>query len=956
MQLLSISFTPAIADTPEWILRENQFDASELHYKETVFTIGNGYLGTRGSFEEGYPGAMPTTLIHGVYDDVPVVYTELANCPDWLPLAIWVGGDRFNLNRGTILSYQRSLDLRQGLLTRDIRWRSPSGKTVDLHFERFASLADEHVLALRCCITPVDFEDAIEIHSGINGYSHNQGVLHWNWIDQGGSNNRMWLHQHSRHSGIELGIAAEMMVSGGTSPQFQNSQGYPTLNTICQALPGKTIILDKIVTVYTSRDVANPEKVAQEKLAQASNYEILLANHVEAWEQVWQACDVKIEGDAQAQQAIRYNLFQMLIAAPRNDDRVSIPAKTLSGYGYRGHVFWDTEIFLVPFFTYTQPEIAKNLLTYRYHTLAGARCKAHEAGYEGAMYSWESADTGHEVTPRWVPTADGRHLIRIWCGDLELHISADVAYAVWHYWQATSDDEWMRDYGAEIVLDTAVFWGSRAEWNSDRNCYEFRDVIGPDENHDRIDNNAFTNKMVQWHLQTAFQVFQWLKTNHPETASMLAEQLNLTPTRLDRWQDIIENIVILEDPETGFIEQFEGFLKLEDVNLADYEPRTQSMQALLGIEETSKRQILKQADVLMLLYLLRDRYSKSAIQVNWDYYNPRTDHTYGSSLGPAIHAILACDMDDPATAYEHFMRAALVDLQDVRRNAHEGIHAASAGGIWQAIVFGFGGIRITPNGPVANPKLPPSWTRLQFSLQWQGQIYEFDFKSEAQPQMSSTPSQTIKGVIFDLDGVLTDTAEYHYRGWKRLADEVGIAFDREANEALRGISRRDSLLKILGEVTVSEAELQEMMERKNRYYLEFIEGISPADLLPGVSNLLDELKAAGIKIALGSASKNARDVIRRLGITDRIEAIADGYSVVNPKPAPDVFLHAAEQLGLSPVECIVVEDADAGVEAAIAAGMLAVKLGSKQGSNADVVLPNLDEVSWHDLLAKLQNP
>ncbi len=983
MQTLSLpNLTQARIDGTEWTVVETQFDESELHYKETVFTLGNGYLGTRGTFEEGYPGAMPATLINGVYDDVPVVYTELANCPDWLPLVIWVGGDRFSLNRGTILKYQRRLDLRQGLLQRDIRWRSPSGKTVDLHFERFTSLADQHVLAIRCQVTPVDFAGEIEVQASINGYPHNQGVMHWDWVEQGVTGKSVWLHERSRYSKIDLGIATQLTVSSATAVEGMNTQGYPTLTTTFPAQPGETVTLDKIVTVFTSRDTAEPSFAAREKLARLPGYDLLKAAHVAAWEEVWQACDVTIEGDIKAQLAIRYNLFQILVAAPRNDDRVSIPAKTLSGFGYRGHVFWDTEIFLVPFLTLTQPALAKNLLTYRYHTLSGARCKAKESGYEGAMYAWESADTGNEVTPRWVHSCDGRHVIRIWCGDIELHITADVAYAVWHYWQATGDNDWMRDYGAEIILDTAVFWGSRAEWNSQRACYEFRDVIGPDENHDRIHNNAFTNQMVQWHLETALKLLAWLRSHYPQFAAELAQQLNLTPNRLDRWTDIIAHVLVLEDPETGLIEQFEGFFHLEDVNLADYEPRTKSMQALLGIEATSERQILKQADVLMLLYLLRDRYHRDIIQTNWDYYNPRTDHTYGSSLGPAIHAILACDLGNPAEAYEHFMRAALVDLEDVRRNAQEGIHAASAGGIWQAVVFGFGGIRLTQNGPVACPHLPPGWTRLKFQLQWQGQQYDFDLKSEPEIEPSQNRSQSeicvprqepgnelkseichlksamIQGVIFDLDGVLTDTAEYHYLAWKQLADEEGIAFNRQENEALRGIARRESLLYILGlsDRTATEPELEAMMERKNRYYLELIRNISPSDLLPGVSVLLEDLKAAKVKIGLGSSSKNARDVIRRLGISEYMDGIADGYSVIKPKPAPDVFLHAAFQLGLSPAQCLVVEDADAGVEAANSAGMRAVKLGAlDHPSNASVVLSSLEGVRWSDLCDRIQH-
>ena len=963
----------------DWSVIETQFDPAQLHHKETVFTLGNGYLGTRGSFEEGYPGSMSATLIHGVYDDVPVVHTELANCPDWLPLVVIINGDRFRLDHGEILSYRRQLDVRRGVLSRDVRWRSGSGYTVDIHLERFASLVDQHVLALRCQVTPLDFEGTIEVQASINGYPDNQGVMHWEWLNQGDITtdegaHATWLHLRTRNSGIELGMATRLTVlDASATVRVTGCQGYPNLAATLPVQSGQTVTWEKVVTVFTSREEKVPAQAAQDKLRQVGSYTSLLSAQEAAWEEVWQSSDVVIEGDIKAQLAIRYNLFQVLISAPRHDDTVSIPAKTLSGFAYRGHVFWDTEIFVLPFLIFTQPALARNLLTYRYHTLNGARRKAKESGYKGAVFAWESANTGDEVTPRWVPPADNSaELVRIWCGDRELHINTDVAYAVWNYWQATGDDKWIRDYGAELILDTAVYWGSRVEWNAKQEYYEIREVIGTDEYHEHVSNNAFTNRMVQWHLEKALAVLEWLHRQYPDQAATLEDKLQITLERQARWRDIISHIWISYNPETRIIEQFEGFFNLEDINLADYEPRTRSMQAILGIEGASKRQVLKQPDVLMLLYLLRETpgiYSDlQTLQKNWDYYAPRTDITYGSSLGPAIQAALASYLNQAQEAYERFMQAALVDLEDTRRNAKEGIHSASAGGVWQAIVFGFAGIRINDAYPQANPHLPQGWTRLKFKLQWRGQWYEFDLHSEKIGELSGKMTENnnpkvgkssahvpnIQGVIFDLDGVLTETAEYHYRGWQRLADEEGIPFDRQANEAMRGLSRQDSLLQMLGDRSRTEEQLQEMMERKNRYYLEFIKDVSPADLLPGAVELLDELRSAGIKVAIGSASKNAQEVIQRLGVGDRVDTISDGYSVTRSKPAPDLFLHAANQLGLAPEHCVVVEDAASGVEAALAAGMWAVGLGPvERVGAAHVVLPSLAGVHWSDLLAKL---
>jgi beta-phosphoglucomutase len=958
---------PANLIYTDWTLIEPEFDPAKLRARETVFTIGNGYLGTRGSFEEGYPHALPATLVHGVYDDVPGVYTELANCPDWLSLTIVVNGERFRLDKGEILHYERQLNLQHGILSRSIRWRSPIGNTVDLKFDRFASLADREVLGLRCQITPIDFDGTIEIQSSLNAYPDNNGFDHWEQIDRGKilqrrgyANDRgIWLQLRTRTTKIELGMAANMMAIGTDAlSQVTNPLDSPTLTTTFLATAGQTVGVEKVVTLFTSQDAELPVRAAQAKLASLPAYTVLLDAHRQAWKEVWQDSDVEIEGDIQAQLAVRYNLFQLLISASPHitcdcidNSRVSVPAKTLSGLGYRGHVFWDTEIFILPFFTLTQPDIARSLLTYRYKTLDGARRKAVNSGYQGAMFAWESAATGDEMTPRWSILEDPyAEAVRLWSRDREIHISSDIAYAVWQYWQATGDDIWMRDYGAEIILDTARFWMSRVDWNARHERYEICGVIGADEYHEQVNNNAYTNRLVQWHLEKAMAVYTWLQQHFPERTIELHRTLHPTPARRLRMEATTTQMYVPKDTQTGLIEQFEGFFQLKDIDLNDYEPRTRSIQAVLGMDETNQTQVLKQPDVLMLLYLLRDtpEVSTEILQTNWDYYAPRTDSTYGSSLCPSIHAILASRLGATADAYRDFMQSALVDLDDSRDNTADGIHAASAGGVWQAVVFGFAGIQLTDSAPVANPHLPPNWTRLKFKLNWHGTWHNFDLSP------ALTPAPAIEGYIFDVDGVLTDTAEYHYRAWQRLADEEKLPFDRQANEALRGVARRESLMHIVGDRQYSEAALEEMMARKNRYYQESIQSITPQDMFPGAVELLQELRQAGLKIAIGSASKNARTVIDKLGIGNLVDAIADGDSVTRPKPAPDVFLYAAKQLGLKPSHCVVVEDATVGIEAAIAGGMRSIGIGpATRVGAANIVLPNLIGVHLNYLQTQL---
>ncbi|MFP4346475.1 MAG: glycoside hydrolase family 65 protein [Anaerolineales bacterium] len=716
-----------------WQIVEETFDPAALHHKETLFSTGNGYLGTRGTFEEGYPGDWPMTFVHGLFDDVPIFHTELVNAPNWLYFALSVEGERFRLDGGELLGYRRELDMRTGAVVRTVRWRSPAGRTADIVVEHFASLADEHVLGVRYRVTPVDFDGRVEFRAGLFGHVHNEGLLHWKHREQGAAGAQdAYLLLQTSESELALCEACHLEVRGReVAYVYQDCPWTPTVVARAAVRRGESVIADKLVTLYTSRDVEAPQAVALAHLEEvaARGYDVLFTANAEAWSETWAQSNVVIVGDDEADRALRYNLFQLLTAAPRHDDRVSIPAKALSGLGYRGHVFWDTEIFMLPFFTYTQPAIARNLLLYRYHTLPGARKKAEESGYEGALYAWESAATGEETTPRWV-LGEGEELIRIWTGDIEPHISADVAYAVHQYWRVTGDDAFMRDHGAEILLDTAKFWASRAEWNQERGVYEMTDVIGPDEYHDHVDNNAYTNEMARWNIETALKVLAWLRRAYPERAEELEARLDLTDERLRRWVDVIGCLYQPWDPETGLMEQFEGFFDLEDVDLRTFEPRDQSLQALLGIEGVQAYQILKQPDVLMLLYLLPERYPEETFVVNWDYYTPRTDLAYGSSLGPAIQAALAAQMGEEERAYRHFLHAAQTDLQDARGNAADGIHAATAGGLWQAALFGFGGLHLTPEGPVVEPHLPQGWTGLRFRIQYRGEVQEYEIGPE----------------------------------------------------------------------------------------------------------------------------------------------------------------------------------------------------------------------------------
>lgn len=719
----------------DWSIIEHEFIPEKINHSETIFTIGNGYLGTRGTFEESDPYEVRSTFLHGVFDDVPVVFTELANLPDWTEMEIILNNERFSMKEGRILDFERRLDLKTGSLRRKIRWESTKGLITRLVFERFASLDNIHLCGMRIEITPENYDGTVEIRSGLDGNADNLGYKHWEWLNQGSKRSNTWLSSRTRSTHIELAIGMNLSIGTGLQnarTEFWDVHNHPSLRSKTKVKSGETISVRKWVHLFSSRDCKYPLTKCQRALKKTAtlDWDTAMKAHSEAWQKEWDLCDVIIEGDPAAQAAIRFNVFQMLIAAPRMDEQVNIGAKTLSGYGYRGHSFWDTEIFMLPFFTFTHPKIARNLLSYRWHNLAGARKKAIENGFRGAQFPWESAGTGEEVTPTWVPDPKDRtKLIRIWTGDIEIHISADIAYAIWQYWKSSNDSYFLANRGAEVIIETARFWASRVEWREEFQHFEINDIIGPDEYHDHVDNNSYTNVMARWNLLTATEIVGWMKENHTQTWKRLSKSIKWNEIEMQDWKHIVNLINIPFNEENHLIEQFQNYFSLNDLDLPLMEPRTESIQTLLGIEGANATQIIKQPDVLMLLFMFPDLYDVNTIRANYEYYNARTDHTYGSSLGPSIQTIMACRVGDP-TAYQHFIRAASADLFDVRSNASDGIHGASAGGLWQAVVFGFAGLNFSNDTGKwqSRPALPDSWTRVAFKILQNNETLTFDIR------------------------------------------------------------------------------------------------------------------------------------------------------------------------------------------------------------------------------------
>ena len=701
-QVVEFPFAPT--EEYEWILVEEGFTLTREHEVESLFAIGNGYAGSRASLAEGSALSAPATFVAGVFDTKPGSVPELTPIADWTRLSAVIEGQPLRLDRGRNLKHRRILDMRQGILWREWRHQDEAGRITRLRALRLISLADRHLLIQCVTITPENFSGGLFIDATLTG-----PVV------------------QVRGNGVTVAMVVAHGVMNRTE-RWTPSTGQVEGRQSFELKLGETYRLDRVVAVHTSRDTVDPRETAGEHVERVlGDVAAAISNHQDAWLARWEKSDLRIEGDPVAQRALRFAIYHLLSSANPHDDRVSIGARGLSGTAYKGHVFWDTDIFMLPFFTLTYPEAARALVMFRYHTLAAARAKAARYGYRGAFYAWESADSGEDVTPPFVLAFDGQ-VVRVLTGEQEQHISADVAFGVWTYWRVTGDDRFLVEAGAEILIETARFWASRAKREEDRR-FHIAGVIGPDEYHETVDDNAYTNAMAQWNLEVAAEIANLVVERWPDRWRTLSNRLGVESEEPKRWQEMAREFYIGFDEQTGLFEQFRGYFKLEDIDLAALTPRTVPMDVLLGRERIQRSKIIKQPDVVMLIYLFWDRLPPHVRKANFEYYEPRCGH--GSSLSPAIHALVAARLGDMARAERYFRQAAEIDLADKMGNAAGGIHAGALGGLWQAAVFGFAGLRIGKDGPEQQPNLPPSWRSLSMHFQCRGRCHELRLPERA---------------------------------------------------------------------------------------------------------------------------------------------------------------------------------------------------------------------------------
>ena len=982
-----------------WKIRETSPEPGQAARYETIFSLGNGALGLRGNFEEGFPGAVAGTYLNGFYDETPIVYGEIAygyaknrqvmlNVADGKPIRLRVGGEPFDLATGTLLSYERVLDMRQGVLERAVTWRSPSGATVELQSRRLVSLADPHVAAIQWQVRLLEGAGPLTVESSVDGSVTNRATgldprigTHFPsrplvTVRRDAEGTRGLLVQETRSTKFTLACAVEHVLDDPPPGVRSESsivgiaeEEEDRVRMIVETgrAPNAAIRFTKYLAYCTSLegDAAPCAERATAAAARASRrgFAQLVEEQRRELDQFWHGADVEIEGDLDLQQSLRFNLFSLLQAAGR-DGRTSIAAKGLSGEGYEGHYFWDTEIYVLPFFTWTRPEIARSLLRFRIGILDKARARAQEMSQRGALFPWRTI--GGEETSPYYPA-----------GTAQYHINADIAYALRKYLDATGDRSLMADGGAELVFETARLWADLGAYNPRKGgAFCINEVTGPDEYTALVNNNLYTNLMARENLEVAVQTARRLRREDPAEYARIAGGIDLREVEVEAWERAAAAMYIPFDLSAGIHLQDDTFLDRSPWDFA----RTPASDFPLMLHYHPlviyRHQVLKQPDVVLAQVLLGHRFSLAEKKRNFDYYDPLT--TGDSSLSPCIQSVAAAELGYIEQAFAYFSRTARMDLDDVNGNVADGLHTAAMAGTWISIVYGFAGMRDSgmqdTGGLSFCPRLPSHWNLLRFRLKVRGSLLQLtvsrrsagylvlegerlsvrhwgkrlDLEPGVETRVSLQPR--LECVIFDLDGVLTDTAELHFQAWKHVCDEMGLPFDRAVNEELKGIGRRESLRIILRHARSHMADEEEatLAARKNAYYRQLIGGLMPRDLLPGVGALLAALRREGIRVALASASHNAPAIIERLGIRDAIDHVVDPALVVKGKPDPEIFIRAAEALGMPPRNCVGVEDARAGIQAIQAAGMFAVGIG--QGlTEADWVLASPEELSLEGL-------
>jgi kojibiose phosphorylase len=721
-----------------WRITNTRHDAHALGQFNSVFAISNGYLGLKGNLQEDRDGYCPVTLINGVYDEIDQFGTlrpsnqerryldsryfdtagkspAVANLPNPLFVRVYVGDREVSLGRGEIANFSQSLDLRTGLYCYAYDFRDAAGRTTRIEMARFASLKHAHRVFMRFTVTAIDHEATIRVHSGIEAdvFSNTTRERQCHIVDaKVEPAERCVLHARTLARKHDVYLGVHHICRGAASASSPRGIVEHDAVYACYEFPSaakQSISIDRCIVLTCSEDARHgvaADLESELSAAARQGFDAALEEQRGAWDGLWERADVQIDGDQHAQRYLRFCLYHLLAAAPRFTDKLSVPVKLLSGEHYQGNTFWDTDLYIVPSYVFTFPELAGTCLNFRYQGLKAGRHIARELGYAGAKFAWQAGPYGEECLGKWYRFVH-----------TNIHIDADVVYSLMQYDWATGDDTFMRERGIDILTETARFYASRAQYDAVRDAYDIRDVAGPDEGHCESTNNFYTNYLAIRNLRWAADVVERLRDTDLDTFGRLSKRLKLELNEPKRWRDTADKLTLPFDPKTRVYEQYDGFYKLEPVPEDFLKNRKEWFATVFPY------QALNQPDVVMALTLFRDDFDADVRRGNWEFYKDKSMNF--SSMSHAINAIAAADAGDLDEAYRSFVISAGMDLDEEltgRSDTHAGLHGTAMGGAWLAAVFGFGGVSLSEKELRINPNLPPQWEGLRFNLVLHGDV------------------------------------------------------------------------------------------------------------------------------------------------------------------------------------------------------------------------------------------
>ena len=728
-----------------WQMTQLRYAPELLSQTETLFALANGYLGMRGDFEEATPVATPGVFLNGFYETWPIIYGEnaygfaktgqtIVNATDAKIIRLYVDDEPFELDRANLLTFRRSIDWRSGTLDREILWETQAGKRIAIASRRMVSMVHRHLALLSYDVRCLDHGAHLTLSSemltrhldGETGEPDPRKVAGFDGrvldaVTRRAQRRRVVLCHRTRSSGITLacGMDHELHTEGRLRESRRSTANRAEVVFSVDVEPGQPVQLTKFVA-YHFADACDVEELCNRaERTLDRNMELgaprLLDEQREHFEEFWERGDVEVEGDPQLQQAVRFNLFQLRQATARAEGH-GVPAKGLTGPGYEGHYFWDGEIYVLPYVIYTHPRVAGHLLRFRWAQLDQARARARELHEAGALYPWRTIN-GDEASAYYA------------AGTAAYHINADIAYAMRKYALATLDQDFVRRGAVDVLVETARMWHGLGNFSERRGgAFCIHSVTGPDEYTAVVDNNFFTNMMARQNLRLATRTVNLIRLFHPDDYARLVERTGLHESELLDWVNASERMYLPVDEQTGIHPQDDSFLDKPRWDCAATPAEDYPLLLHYHPLTPYRHQVLKQADVVMAIFLLGQDFSTDEKRRNFDYYDPLT--TRDSSLSSCVQSIVATEIGYEDRAMEYFAEAVLVDLADLGGNVTDGIHIASAGGVWMALVYGFAGMRDYDGELDFHPRLPAAWARLRIPLTWRDRRIEVELRRE----------------------------------------------------------------------------------------------------------------------------------------------------------------------------------------------------------------------------------